>query len=144
TLTGDASNDTLSGGSGNDRLVGTNATSKGVNEIDRLLGNLGNDVFVLGTNTTSFYDDGNNTNKGINDYALIVDFNPANDAIELFGSNSYYLATNPINTPVGMGIFIDNDGTSGVSSKDESIAILANSTLSAGAITNSTAGFSFV
>jgi hypothetical protein len=43
-----------------------------------------------------------------------------------------------------MGIFIDNDGTSGVSGKDELIAILNSSILPAGEITNTTAGFSFV
>jgi hypothetical protein len=46
-----------------------------VGESDRLTGDTGNDTFVFGTSTVSFYDDGNNANKGAIDYALILDFN---------------------------------------------------------------------
>jgi hypothetical protein len=145
TLTGDAGNDILYGGSGSDRLIGTNATSKGVGESDRLTGDLGNDTFVLGTSTVSFYDDGNNANKGITDYALIFDFNFGDDLIELSGGQNYYLNASPINTPAGTGIFIDNDGFSGFSSKDELIAILENITTANGLeITSTTTGFSLL
>jgi hypothetical protein len=83
----------------------------------------GNDTFVFGTSTVSFYDDGNNANKGAIDYALILDFNFGDDLVELSGGQNYYLNASPINTPAGMGIFIDNDGTSGVSGKDKLIVV---------------------
>jgi hypothetical protein len=128
-----------------DRMLGTNSTSKGLGESDRLTGDAGNDTFVLGNSTTSFYDDGNNANKGVTDYALIMDFSFGDDLIELAGNQNYYLNNNPINTPAGTGIFIDNDSVSGVNGKDELIAVLEGITTANGLeITNTTTGFSLL
>jgi len=86
TLWGDAANDYLSGGRGDDILTGADVMTNGVGEIDRLKGNRGADIFVLGTDSTAFYDDGDNTSNGLTDYALILDFNSREDVIQLLAS----------------------------------------------------------
>lgn len=106
-------NDTLIGGSGNDRLVGT---SNGKGEIDTLKGGADKDTFVLhysGANgdEVAAYNDGKlgtfengyfYPSSGLSDYALIKDFNPSEDKIELAGSASnYILKQSPIS--VGSG-----------------------------------------
>lgn len=69
---GEQGNDLLSGGKGNDTLIGC-GTDNGVNSIDTLTGGAGNDRFILGNSTAIFYDDGDITADGIADYALITD-----------------------------------------------------------------------
>jgi Ca2+-binding RTX toxin-like protein len=50
-------NDTLLGGSGNDRLIGISLSSGlGRREKDVLTGGIGNDTFVLGNQASFFYD----------------------------------------------------------------------------------------
>ena len=144
TLLGEAGNDILAGGSGDDSLTGASTTTNGLGEIDRLYGEAGADSFVLGTATTAFYDDGDNTNHGIADYALIHDFDDTEDIIELYSGETYYLDANPFGTISGQGIFIDNDGTGGLTADDELIGLLDGTSLPAGQITGSTPGFSFV
>ena len=90
TLDGGAGNDYLSGDSGDDRLVGT---SNGKDEADYLSGGSGQDTFVLGNLRSSFYDDGNSVAAGLADYALISDFDPVVDRIELHGASVIYRLT---------------------------------------------------
>jgi Calx-beta domain/RTX calcium-binding nonapeptide repeat (4 copies)/Metallo-peptidase family M12B Reprolysin-like len=68
-LTGGAGNDTLIGNTGNDTLIGVEPTTGGIGEIDRLTGSTGNDRFVLGDATKTYY-----FGNGMSDYALITDF----------------------------------------------------------------------
>jgi Ca2+-binding RTX toxin-like protein len=68
-LTGDAGNDALYGGSGADVLTGTNASSRGVGEVDFLSGGTGIDQFVLGDTSGSYY-----LGNSANDFARISDF----------------------------------------------------------------------
>lgn len=143
-LMGDADNDFLAGGKGDDSLSGTSLSANRVGEIDRLQGNSGADTFVLGTDNTAFYDDGDNSSNGVADYALILDFDPTEDLIQLSGTETYYLDADPQGTLSGMGVFMENDGTAGFSSEDELVAVLKDSTLTAGVIDNSTAGFELV
>lgn len=144
TLIGGSGNDIVSGGNGIDILTGADNTTKGLGEIDRLKGDAGNDIFVLGTSTHAYYNDGVNNSNGKSDYALIEDFTINQDVIQLYGGASYYLGATPKGVNSGTGIFIDNDGVNGLSNNDELIGVLSKTNLSNGIITNSTAGFSFV
>lgn len=86
-LHGGFGDDTLYGGSGNDTLIGTNA-SKGYSttgeEVDRLTGSSGNDIFVLGDANGSYYE-----NHGYRDRVIIYDYS-LGDSIQLYGSSNNY------------------------------------------------------
>jgi serralysin len=88
---GGTGNDALNGGRDNDRLVGVNVqgTAPGIGERDRLQGNGGADLFVLGDRKTAYYDDGNPTAVGRGDFALIEDFKRG-DRIQLHGQAADY------------------------------------------------------
>jgi Ca2+-binding RTX toxin-like protein len=88
TIKGDGGNDTLIGGKGRNSLDGSNATLRGVNEQDRLVGNTlaVKNTFILGNASGCYYLGGGN-----NDYATIVNFDPRYDKIELNGTASDYL-----------------------------------------------------
>jgi len=144
SVEGGAGKDTLLGGSGDDILTGADVMTNGVGEIDRLKGNRGADIFVLGTDSTAFYDDGENTSNGLTDYALILDFNSREDVIQLSGEETYYLDANPSGTLFGTGVYIDNDGTAGFSSEDELVGLIRSYSLTPGMINDSTVGFEMV
>jgi hypothetical protein len=117
-LNGDAGNDSLYGGNNNDTLQGTNS---GTGEYDYLEGGTGSDRFILADTTKTFYDDGNATNAGTNDYARIADFNTTDDIIQLRGSSSdYLLSVSGSNT----NLYINKPG----SEPDELIAVINNQT----------------
>jgi hypothetical protein len=122
-LIGGAGNDNLNGGDGDDLIVGVNPSSAnpGSNEVDTLAGGNGADRFVLGNTTTAFYDDGNTTNAGTSNYALITDFNPSQDVIQLYGDKANYrLVSGITNGIAGTAIYMDkSDGE-----PDELIAII--------------------
>ena len=119
TLLGLAGNDTLNGSEGNDILQGSSLTTAG--EIDILTGGTRSDTFVLGTPARVFYDDGNDTSDGTGDYALITDFNPNVDVIQLgWSKDNYILGAVPEGLPEGTAIFLDKPGDE----PDELIAIV--------------------
>ena len=139
SLTGSFGNDILIGGLGDDFLNGTgrfdsaSPVSLGMGEIDILVGGTGTDTFTLwdGSGRTGIsisYDDADSTTAGLNDYALIADFNSSKDVIQLtsgVGSTilapvKYSLGASPSGLPTGTGIFVDNPGTD----QNELIAIL--------------------
>ncbi|WP_301337510.1 Calx-beta domain-containing protein, partial [Microcystis aeruginosa] len=117
-VNGDAGNDELIGEEGNDTLQGTN---NGTGEQDYLVGGTGNDRFILADTTKTFYDDGNSTLPGDNDYATIADFNTTDDIIQLRGSSGdYLLSVSGSNTK----LYINKPG----SEPDELIAVINNQT----------------
>ncbi|GCA80231.1 poly(beta-D-mannuronate) C5 epimerase 6 [Microcystis aeruginosa NIES-2521] len=117
-MNGDAGNDELIGEEGNDTLQGTN---NGTGEQDYLVGGTGNDRFILADTTKTFYDDGNSTLPGDNDYATIADFNTTDDIIQLRGSSGdYLLSVSGSNTK----LYINKPG----SEPDELIAVINNQT----------------
>jgi RHS repeat-associated protein len=123
TLIGGIGSDTLSSGAGNDILTGVNilSTNPGASEIDRLAGGAGRDTFILGKGNVDFYDDGNVATAGLDGYALITDFNPREDTIQLAKARSTYVfADTTIGGTPGTAIYIDKPGTE----PDELIALL--------------------
>lgn len=80
TLLGGGGNDTLYGGSGNDYLKGYGNSG----DEDSLYGGPGYDIFDLGDNRGAYYQGSG--------YAIIRDFQPGYDKIELHGSSESYKA----------------------------------------------------
>ncbi|NJK68582.1 MAG: calcium-binding protein [Microcoleus sp. SU_5_3] len=105
SLVGGAGNDFLQGGGGNDTLIGGSANTATIGFIDTMNGGNGSNTYVLGNANSSFYNDGNSTTSGLNDYALIQGFNPVQDKIQLQGSaKNYVLGASPINGTAGTAI----------------------------------------
>jgi len=101
-LWGTTGSDTITGGTGDDRISGvlasgTSAKAMGASQIDVLTGGSGADVFVLGDKRGLFYDDRINGNLGLGDHARIQDFKSGVDKIQLF-SASYITSAKQGNT----------------------------------------------
>jgi serralysin len=93
-LIGGTGNDQLYGGNGNDTLIGVDPASiaLGQGEYDLLRGDAGADRYVLGDVNAVYYNDGNNANAGVADYAAIVGFGTG-DVIQLKGKAADYSLT---------------------------------------------------
>jgi VCBS repeat-containing protein len=116
-LSGGAGNDYIQGETGNDILEGVNGTlaTPGLAETDTLFGGTESDRFILANTTSVYYDDGNTSSSGSNDYAYIADFNPLEDKVQLQGAAAnYLLVTSGSNTE----LYINKPG----SEPDELIA----------------------
>jgi Ca2+-binding RTX toxin-like protein len=139
-LNGSFGYDNLNGGDGNDTLDGGGRfyLSTLAPEIDTLTGGAGSDRFRVGAfvsdagRPTHFYDDRNNSTSGLGEYALVKDFNPAEDNIALSASGNpaipsesqYVLGSSPISSLSGTAIYLNTDGAAGVGSTDELLAVL--------------------
>ncbi|NCQ79423.1 MAG: hypothetical protein GPI99_15230 [Microcystis aeruginosa W13-15] len=120
-INGGSGDDFIDGGENDDILTGVNpqSTTPGKGEIDTFIGGTGRDKFIIGDKTWIGYDDGNTASAGDKDYALITDFNPTDDIIQLKGSSSDYLLTvSGSNT----NLYINKPG----SEPDELISIIQN------------------
>ena len=132
SLQGSSNSDTLIGGSGDDYLLGNDGENiiigvnpklenAGIGEIDTLVGGSGSDSFLLGDSDGLFYDDGEYRSLGIEDYALIKDFDLREDIIKISGSKSdYRLGFSPITDITGTAIYKIEDNYS----SEELIAIV--------------------
>ncbi len=156
-LIGNTGNDLLIGGSHDDTIVGANDRNSrpGLYEVDIMWGDNdpnslqqgananydGRDTFVIGKNGKVFYNDGLTFSNGYLDYALIKDFNPNEDTIQLaalqtqpIGSSPfYYLEESPFSRIGGSAIYY-SDGVSG--HHHELIAIIENQPGLKGHVTN--------
>lgn len=130
---------TINGGTGNDEILAQGVSTRndrptnviigsdgtGIGEIDRMVAGLGNDLFVLRNQGTVLYDDGNAASTGTADFALIQEFNGANDRIELVGDETDYLIGNsPIADNPGEGLFLDTNQNQRLDNQDELIAVV--------------------
>jgi hypothetical protein len=123
----------------------------GRGEIDSLTGGAGKDVFVLGSEYGSLYDDGIVKNAGLNDYALITDFTIGLDKLQLFGAKNRYFLQDITSSNIhnisreinGSGLYYDVNSNSILDPKDELTAIIcsANNAKLTTANTVSTAQF---
>ena len=108
-LIGGTGNDNLTGGSGKDILIGVDPSSStaGRGEIDTLTNSGQGDRVILGDTNQVYYNDGNSTNRGLNDYARIVGFSAnAGDVIQLKGkATDYSIGTSPVFGVTGTAIY---------------------------------------
>jgi len=134
-LTGTSDSDWLWGKGGNDTLKGV-GDDLGRGDIDVLWGGAGSDTFILGDSESVFYDDGLRWGQGTQDFALVVDFNPASDLIQLHGTAAdYSLGSLPESL---QGAFPNLDGT-GLYAGAELVGVLYGVE-----VTSFESGFSFV
>ncbi|RMF62990.1 MAG: hypothetical protein D6742_18730 [Cyanobacteria bacterium J069] len=117
-LVGLRGNDRINARGGHDILIGVNPDHRtpGRKEIDQLTGGAGRDLFVLGDRQRVYYNDGNRSRAGLQDHALIKDFNRKQDAIQLHGALDYRLGASPVGK--GTAIFLETGRT------DELIAVV--------------------
>jgi subtilisin family serine protease len=129
TLWGTRSNDTITGGSGPDRLAGvrstgTTAADLGAGQVDVLIGSADRDVFLLGDPRGVFYDDRSNRSLGSGDYAQINDFVSGVDKLQVRAGTAYLYTLDG----TGLSLYWDRNrngvlNTSGTS-QDELVAKL--------------------
>jgi Ca2+-binding RTX toxin-like protein len=132
-LNGGNGNDLLNGEAGNDILIGVNSTAGlpgAGNEIDTLTGGAGADQFHLGDSTSVYYDDRSSLTAGLNNYALLTDFNPnEGDLIQLHGSKTdYRLGVSPTELPTGIAIYKLAPPPTVTAFQDELIGIVQSNT----------------
>jgi len=101
------SNDIIIGTAAGERLNGVPAGSslRGRGSRDELTGLAGDDLFVLGDASGTYYDDGLSANRGTTDMAIIRDF-ASGDTIQLWGANSMYSLVSALNAG-SSGVRID-------------------------------------
>lgn len=119
---GTTASDTLLGTSAADLISGVprDGANAGAGTVDKLTGNAGNDLFVLGAAGKSFY-----SSAGNGDYATIADF-VTGDRIQLAGgAGNYVLAATEVGGVNGTGIFLDSNGDQAWQSTDELIGVVS-------------------
>ncbi|MEM1291543.1 MAG: type I secretion protein [Cyanobacteria bacterium P01_H01_bin.162] len=121
-LTGGLGSDRLRGGQGRDWLLGAEAQVgvPGRHERDVLIGGQDADIFVLGDEFRTYYDDGQANTTGFEDYAWLKDFSlTQGDEIQLHGeAQDYSLGATPKGVAKGQGLFLKSAGA------DELIAVV--------------------
>ncbi len=123
-LWGTTGNNTITGGNGDDRIAGvpssgTSAAALGRNQIDSLTGGGGRDTFLLADSRGTFYNDGSRLSQGTEDYALIKDFNAADDKLQLRSDSQYLYRFSGGSTEIFLG-----NGDNRFSNADELIGKL--------------------
>ena len=120
-LAGEDGNDILTGGSGDNVLNGGNGNDvlSGGQGMDVLTGGAGSDLFILGMTNDVYYDD-----AGEGDYALITDFNFAEDSIQLAGSIKNYVLGSHGSSQF---LYLDKNQNGMVNKNEELIATIEHS-----------------
>lgn len=104
--------------------VPASGTSIGRGTIDRLTGNGGDDIFVLGDSRGVFYNDGNPRSAGTSDYALVTDFGPG-DKLQVAGTqDDYFQQMITLNGVTGAGVYYDTNNNGVLDGRDELIALV--------------------
>ncbi|MDY6940806.1 MAG: calcium-binding protein [Cyanobacteriota bacterium] len=118
--------DLLIGGGGNDILIGGNLDDLTIGVINTLTGGAGADSYVLANEDITYYNDGDSNTPGLNDYAVLADFNTAEDSIQLNASTQYVTGASPVNGVTGTAIYIDSNGDGLQGAGDELVAVAEN------------------
>ena len=132
TLWGTNGNDAITGGNRNDTISGITrtGTNLGLRQIDTLTGLAGADIFVLADSRGVFYNDGNTSSQGTNDYAIIKDFSSVNgDKIQVKGGSQYLVS---YDANVKATYFYLGNGDTQFNAADELIARFDNLNLTPG------------
>ena len=134
-LIGATGNDVLEGGDGNDLLNGTDTAanrdggSSGIGEIDILTGGSGEDIFNMGLfgkrgGDVLLYDDLDNATAGLEDFAVITDFEEGIDRIQLLSSDAdYVVGASPVSEFQGDSLFLDSNLNRRFDATDELLAV---------------------
>lgn len=127
-ITGSAADELISG-------VPVGSVLNGRGSYDNLTGNGGNDIFILGTASTVYYNDGKSNTTGAADLAAITDFN-VGDLIQLRGSAAdYRLSSGTVSG--SSGSFIHWRAAAGAGSSDETIGFVQGLTPAGLSLSNS-------
>mgnify|MGYP006278230419 CR=1 FL=1 len=123
-------------------LIGS-VTNLGAGQIDKVTGNGGNDLFVIGDSRGVFYKDSSTTASGTGDFLWITDYS-AGDMMQLKGPASNYVLNTSYNYQgiIGTGVFLNDGSGSGSNksawdSKDELIGFIQGASASSLSLTNS-------
>jgi hypothetical protein len=130
SIFGTVDSDVLIGSEGADRISGVPQSGQGAGKgsTDLLYGLGGADTFVLGTQTSEFYNDGNANSTGLRDYAFIVDFSKTEgDKIEV-KTDTYFFSALSIGKLAGTGLYLDTNNSGSWDAKDELIGFLVGVT----------------
>ena len=124
TMIGAYGDDTLDGGGGKDKIIGAAPElGGGRKEVDEMTGGQGKDLFVLGTEEGVLYDDGKKNGNGRKDYAVITDFNPKQDSMQLHGESGDYFIDRLQREGISwQGIVYDSNENGVLDRSDELIA----------------------
>jgi subtilisin family serine protease len=129
TLWGTTASDAITGSEGADRLAGvrasgTTAADLGAAQIDTLTGLGERDVFLLGDSRGVFYDDRKANSLGSADYALIKDFTPGIDKLQVRAGTAYLTTT----SASGLSLYWDRNANGSLNTSgrnlDELVAVL--------------------
>jgi RTX calcium-binding nonapeptide repeat (4 copies) len=127
TLIGGGGSDSLAAGNGASTLIGVDPTSPnpGRGEIDTLIAGTGSDLFVLGDVSSVYYASGSLRGGGKGDFALIENYNPALDTLQLHGASSqYFTGILTVNGQQGLGIYFDTANVGRLTPNSELVALL--------------------
>ncbi|MGV2831303.1 SBBP repeat-containing protein [Myxosarcina sp. GI1(2024)] len=109
---GSTGTDIILGREGSDVILGVDPELNlpGLGEKDLLSGGSERDRFILGDRNKPYYDDGNANTTGDRDLALLFDFDPAQDIIQLHGSPEDYTLVNLAEQgSTGTAIFLNGE-----------------------------------
>ncbi len=104
-------NDITAAGAGNDVVIAVDpgASRPGLGEIDVLRGGGGSDILVLGDSEKVYYDDGDDSTDGTEDFAFVWDFETGVDRIRLHGdADMYELGPAPTGIHSGDALYLKN------------------------------------
>ncbi|RAH95911.1 hypothetical protein DLJ53_33705 [Acuticoccus sediminis] len=104
--------DIVQGGTDADVLMAVDVSdfSPGLGEIDVFVTGDGADMVVLGANSVVYYDDGQSSTAGLDDYGLVWDFKPLSDNVRLAGNaTDYLLVEDAADLAPGTAIWRDAD-----------------------------------
>ena len=124
-LIGGEGDNIVIGGGGNDILIGNLPNDSALGVINALEGGDGSDSFILGNESTVYYNDGDDATDGSGDYALLMDFDTSEDMIQLQGGSSQYVLNSiSIDGISGTGLYLDSNSDGMYNNTDELVAVV--------------------